>query len=353
MDTRGVRDLIEFAISVGKLAEDINEDKKISLKHAADLFVAAAPLIDNVTPEIEDLDPTETEEMVEMFREKFSDYWNELSEKEFNKNKKGNFMLQSIENPGLEDIMHLAHDFKPLTESEFRKKFVFVIVGLGGTGGYVIRDLSRFVYSVLRRDEDYDIKIVCVDPDEVEEKNLLRQNFMPSDLGKNKAETMASKHARAFNLEISSVSQLMTRATLEEITSRFNDYVPVIIGCVDNNKARREIDKFVNSTRKTCYWIDSGNERTTGQVVMGSSNGVPTVTKLFPEVLEQGADSVSTVSCAERLMQDEQNIFVNVCAATHVLNMCRKLVLNETNFIHGVKFNIQGKVDTMCLKQAA
>lgn len=349
---RTIKDVLGAALAVADVVDSVNKDEALDVGDLLHLVEKFSPVIPFLQNEVTDLRTGEQEEIQRMFREKFSGIWNDLADKDSN-NSIGDFMLESIENPGLDDLMYLAHDFKPLDEREFKKKFVFIIVGLGGTGGYVIRDLSRFAYSVLRRDEDYDIKIVCVDPDEVEEKNLLRQNFMPNDLGKNKAEIMASRHSRAFGLEIASLSDLMTRATLESITSQYSDHVPVIIGCVDNNKARREIDKFVSKTRKTCYWIDSGNERTTGQVVMGSSNGVPTVTQLFPEVLEESADSVSAVSCAERLMQDEQNIFVNVCAATHVLNMCRKLVLNETNFIHGVKFNIQGKVDTMCLKQAA
>lgn len=352
MDTHIIRDVLDAALSIGHTIDKINRDEKLDLADAIDLYTKIAPAISGINDEVGDLDPEEAENLQQMFKDKFAGIYNDLAEKQWNK-ELGRFMLESIENPSLDQFMYLAHDFKPLTEREFKKKFVFIIVGLGGTGGYVIRDLSRFAYSVLRRDEEYDLKIVCVDPDEVEEKNLLRQNFMPNDLGKNKAEVMAAKHARAFGLEISSLGDLMTRSTLESITSQFHDYVPVIIGCVDNNKARREIDKFVSKTRKACYWIDSGNERTTGQVVMGSSNGIPTVTKLFPEVLEESADSVSEISCAERLMQDEQNIFVNISAATHVLNMCRKIVLNETGPVHGVKFNIAGKVDTMCLKQAA
>lgn len=341
-----IKHLMDTVLSMADIYSKVKQDGKAELGDYIHM-------IDNIAPLI-----TKANEDKEFYWEKgwkkeYADLWNNLSvmdKREYGED----IVLQSIENPSLDQIGELAFDFKPMSErTHEKKKLLFVIVGLGGTGGYVIRDLSRFAYSILNRDDDYDIKIVCVDPDEVENKNLLRQNFMPTDLGKNKAEIMAARHSRAFGLEISSVNQLMTRATLESLTSQYPDHVPVIIGCVDNNKARREIDKFVRKTRKECYWIDSGNERTTGQVIMGSSKGIPLVTDLFPEVLEESADSVSQVSCAERLMQDEQNIFVNISAATHILNLCRQITLNEQSFVHGVKFNIQGKVDTMCLKQAA
>lgn len=263
-------------------------------------------------------------------------------------------MYTSIENPGLDQISSLAFvkPFEGVTRGS-KKQFVIIVAGVGGTGGYVVRDLSRFLYSIKTRSDDYDIKLVLVDPDEVEEKNLLRQNFLPQDLGQNKADTLASRHARAFQIEISSIPEKLDKKLLGKIVNKYPNHTPIVLGCVDNNIARREIHDYMKLTRNRVFWIDSGNERTSGQVVLGSNKGFPTVTDLFPEILEPSSDSTETVSCAERLMQDEQNIFVNIEAATHVLNFIRALILDEQSAIHGVKFNISGKVDNYCLQEAA
>lgn len=51
-----------------------------------------------------------------------------------------------------------------------------VIVGCGGTGSHYIKELGRYLYGnrCLRNDE---IRIVLVDGDQVEDKNLVRQAF--------------------------------------------------------------------------------------------------------------------------------------------------------------------------------
>ena len=53
-----------------------------------------------------------------------------------------------------------------------------VVIGAGGTGGYVIPHLYRLGYATNR-----DIRIVVCDGDVVERKNLVRQNFVEQDIG--------------------------------------------------------------------------------------------------------------------------------------------------------------------------
>jgi PRTRC genetic system ThiF family protein len=278
------------------------------------------------------------------------DYWQKIQGLDQSLNK-GNGMYTTIEDPKIEDFGRLAFT-TPVKPGNYNKRFVIIVAGVGGTGGYVVRDLSRFLYSINKRaGTEYDIKMVCVDPDIVEEKNLLRQNFLPNDLGQNKAEVLASRHAKAFGIEIASVPQKLDRRLLETITGQYPNMVPVIVGCVDNNLARREIHSFVSRNSRTVLWIDSGNEKTSGQVILGSSKGWPTVVDMFKEILDDTKDTVAEVSCAERLMQGEQNIFVNLTAANHVLNFLRTIILNETTATNGVRFNISGKVVSFALTE--
>lgn len=234
-----------------------------------------------------------------------------------------------------------------------------VVAGVGGTGAYVVRDLTRFIYSLVSKNTDIAVRLHLFDPDIVEEKNLIRQNFIPKDLGRNKAEVIAKRYGTAFGIDVQIHIELLNRVTLREIERRGS---MLIIGCVDNNKARREINRYVRTYNDT-YWIDSGNERASGQVICGYGylgnysvedlnrselNNVnfplPMVTQLFPEILDESQDNVGddNTSCAERSLVEDQNIFVNMTAAVNVLNFARQIILEEPITISGVEFNIKG-----------
>ena len=71
-----------------------------------------------------------------------------------------------------------------------------VVIGAGGTGGYVIPHLYRLGYASHRY-----VRIIVCDGDVVEEKNLIRQNFVQQDIGRNKAQVQAERYSAAFGIE--------------------------------------------------------------------------------------------------------------------------------------------------------
>lgn len=79
-----------------------------------------------------------------------------------------------------------------------------VLVGCGGTGGYLVPKLARLLMTLkeFRRDTRYHLTLI--DPDTVEEANLYRQNFIQMDLGKNKAHVLAERYGRHFEIDIAS-----------------------------------------------------------------------------------------------------------------------------------------------------
>lgn len=264
-----------------------------------------------------------------------------------------------LENPGLDQMMEVKL-FKPMggDTSVRLKEFNIIIVGVGGTGGYVVRDLQRFIYSLGKRVHDIKLNLHLVDPDIVEMKNLLRQNFSPTDLGKPKAEVTAIRTSRIFGLEVKAHVTKITANLIETITrdsrmadSSDSEIGTIVVGCVDNNSARRDIHKWIVKQPAYSYWIDSGNEKRSGQVVMGDHFEVPVITQLYPEILDESQDSVSTTSCADHLMEDEQNIFVNTTAANVVFNFLRTVILFEETHIFGVRFNINNLMTPYCLKK--
>lgn len=223
------------------------------------------------------------------------------------------------------------------------------IIGAGGTGGYLIRDLCRFIYAMEKRlqIDMTKLELHIHDGDDVEEKNILRQNFMPNDISRNKAEVMAERHTRAFGTNIIAHTEMFNYSKFY----RANDKVYVFVGCVDNNHARREIamtfDQLVGGydrLNQKSIWIDAGNEKKSGQVVLGSKT-VKDVTDLYPELLLKKHDSIVQVSCADRMLEDEQNLFVNLTAANILLNYLRKILLNEPLVTNGCVFTIDNKFD--------
>ena len=71
-----------------------------------------------------------------------------------------------------------------------------VMLGAGGTGGHIAPHLYRLLYSLERP-----VRFIICDGDVVEEKNLVRQNFIQADLGENKAKVLAERYSTVFGLE--------------------------------------------------------------------------------------------------------------------------------------------------------
>ena len=137
-----------------------------------------------------------------------------------------------------------------------------------------------------------------------------------------------------------------------------NGYFNVIVGCVDNHKSRQVIHEFYKKTINT-FWLDSGNEETSGQVICGVNYGhnvfnkgrialknvlqlhhdtmiggprfeLPCVTDMFPSILENKETKFnSEMSCAERAEVSPQNIFVNTMAAQLLMLYLRKIITND------------------------
>lgn len=265
--------------------------------------------------------------------------------------------------------------------SKEKSLIVYTIIGAGGTGGYVIRDLLRYLQALKLKGDLRHFAVNLIDGDIVEEKNLIRQNFIQADLGKYKAEVLAKRYGTAFGVPVNYKNSFLNRYSELDLllnnTARefgfhgnLSKIQHVIVGCVDNHEARRTINQYIQSSDHH-YWIDSGNERTTGQVVCAYSrwrqwkgsdysyfndhyqsnelNSLPTIIDIFPEIKDPTRDleGSDNTSCAERAMVEDQNIFINMTAAVNVLNYLRQITNDELITGNAVYFDIKGlsKVD--------
>ena len=80
-----------------------------------------------------------------------------------------------------------------------------VMLGAGGTGGHIAPHLYRLLYALERP-----VRFIICDGDIVEEKNLVRQNFTPADLGENKAKVLAERYSSVFGMETEYVPNLLS-----------------------------------------------------------------------------------------------------------------------------------------------
>ena len=208
--------------------------------------------------------------------------------------------------------------------------FVNIVVeGNGGTGAYVVAQLARLIYSL--RDKKT-IDLTLVDGDTVERKNLLRQHFIESDLGKNKARVLSERYSKAFGIPIRYVDRFITGSEqLQKIFSGMgNSSFNILIGCVDNTQARIYMDKYFNSQDHLIY-IDSGNDEVDGQIVMGEKRHgklySPPVGQVYPQILEP--EVVKPVSCADHIGESPQNIMANFFAAAGILALLNNILAFE------------------------
>ena len=127
-----------------------------------------------------------------------------------------------------------------------------VMIGAGGTGGHIAPHIYRLLHTL-----DRPCRFLIIDGDIVEEKNLVRQNFIAADLGRNKAQVLAERYSAAFGVECEYIPEYMEdREKLIRLLTpkyiygdvgfrdghafvdQFYELV-ILIGCVDNNKSRQ------------------------------------------------------------------------------------------------------------------
>ena len=138
---------------------------------------------------------------------------------------------------------------------------VIVVVGVGGTGGFVAEGLCRLTHGS-------QLPILLIDPDRVEERNLVRQAFYPKDLGKFKSQVVAERLAALYGREVAySVTTFSGEIIMglhESLRERLESFGRtydtgratgwnLVIGCVDNPIARKEMSL---SVRFPSWWIE-------------------------------------------------------------------------------------------------
>ncbi len=237
-----------------------------------------------------------------------------------------------------------------------------VMLGAGGTGGYVAPYLFRLLHML-----DRPARFVICDGDIVELKNLDRQNFVPADLGENKARILAERYSTVLGMEteyvpnfIETLPELMALIApnlweTDGFRNRYAAEMVILLGCVDNNRTRQLCHEAFCRSDDLVY-IDSGNGSYTGQVVCGVRRNGHTMRKpigsVHPEMMKITDKFPSELSCAEAAQADPQSIVANVTAATAVLTMVYNILTHGENIALQTDFSTRTiRMQTVLEKQ--
>ena len=109
----------------------------------------------------------------------------------------------------------------------------YYVIGAGGIGSWLIPQLAMLT----------DSRIVVMDADILELKNLSRQLFSKKHIGMSKAAAIAKIYKGVGNIE--PVGEFLTEST-------FVDSSSVILCCADNHAARRNALRKADETGSTC-----------------------------------------------------------------------------------------------------
>lgn len=218
-----------------------------------------------------------------------------------------------------------------------------VQIGIGGTGSYLVPPLSKFIRSLIKTGS-YKIKYTLIDGDTVEEKNIYRQNFDYDDIDYNKAEIMANKYniSDSFIISIDCIIEPKYQNILDKILS--DSEMNIIIGCVDNVKARVNIAEmllnFLKKNNVKTFYIDSGNFISNGQIYVFDYS-INTAKEILDKVEsifiddENALNMDSAPSCADN---GDQSIMCNFQAANILYNIITEILVDKTTTVKKITF---------------
>ena len=205
------------------------------------------------------------------------------------------------------------------------------VIGIGGTGSFILSRLARLNFA-LQEMGHLGLHVKAFDPDIIEYFNVGRQNFLPTDVGENKATCMIEKCNFSYGLDWEAYEEYHSGVMDSNIT----------ICCVDNMKFRKILYKSkINSRHKEdfkipYYLIDCGNGKDFGQVILSNVNDenrsksiqkLKTLYDIFPNADKQDTTKIQgTRGCSYKEKLEEQDLFINDSIAVDACELLKKML---------------------------
>lgn len=237
-----------------------------------------------------------------------------------------------------------GHDGRPL---RCPYEATIVLVGCGGTGAFLADALCRLLIGRAAR-------LLLVDLDRVEPHNLLRQAFDRRAVGRFKAEVLAARLARRYGREIGYAVLPYDPAVHAGFVDGAPSALHLLVGAVDNAAARRAMAATFDArpwhagygrVPQPCWWLDAGNARNSGQVLLGNAarpealrgaflaaegrcRALPAPSLQRPDLLVSPPQPAArpALDCAAAVAQDEQGGTINQLVAAVAAGFVEQLL---------------------------
>lgn len=229
---------------------------------------------------------------------------------------------------------------------EYQIDFNAVVVGAGGIGTHLLPMLIR---SLMPCDSKYQLnKLVIVDGDIYERRNLSRQQFSQLAVGRNKAQVQVEKIKRildgavdtfGLDVRVKAFPHYLTEENMAALLNILGSSENLIIfSGVDNHPCRLLLSEYTERNKElNTLLITGGNNRLDGSVHcqgkwFGNTFDVP-VEERHPEIKTDKTDDRAALSCQElhNLAGGEQTIAANAMAAAIMYCWYISIINNPDN----------------------
>jgi molybdopterin/thiamine biosynthesis adenylyltransferase len=244
----------------------------------------------------------------------------------------------------------------------------FIIIGAGGTGSRLVPLLAQFLKTITWINNP---DIILIDHDTVEDKNLLRQNFIKPDIGRLKATVLAERYSRAFDINIWPVVLKIENSNKGPVDIFLNDTKAlalhglsnaIVILAVDSVEARKDILSHISNSRAhaNLFIIDSGNENDFGQIQLFNPVNVDTcysedlikksctldgklvpidieIPRIpIPQLFYRDIVDGPVASCADL----DQTLAINAAMATTIMGIVQSFIYSKKIPFHRLNVNL-------------
>jgi PRTRC genetic system ThiF family protein len=217
------------------------------------------------------------------------------------------------------------------------------VVGCGGTGSAFVSGLPLLHQAMLALGHPEGLTVSIIDGDRISSTNCVRQPFCENEIGLFKSTVLATRINLFYGLG--------WKAHTEFLDEHWRNETDILVSCVDSRKARKTL--MSTSVYREChYWLDIGNNASTGQFVLGQPENhknsknpsrLPTVAELFPEIVDADLDKRDNLpSCSAVEALTRQEPFINQSLANLALAMLARLFRHGRLSYHGGFVNLAG-----------
>ncbi len=219
--------------------------------------------------------------------------------------------------------------------SDPRHNLTISVIGVGGTGSFLLSKLARLNIALKEILEYPGIHVQAYDGDTIGEHNYMRSTFSSSDKGLFKATTAISRINRHYGTKWKGIDEFYSipKHQVSNIT----------IFCIDTLDERKSIYEGLRKEKKgyhfteSFYIVDVGNEKGFGQVLLSTVHddnktihhvdgydviiNLKPLWELFPDTKQDDSPSCSSVESLSK-----QGVFINEHMAILAAEMIKDII---------------------------